>query len=497
MDGPSHEPRQPVDSLTPVALRWNADLLAPWSPNRRNRVPRLTSDSDTAMIAIPPQPLTKQDAVRSRYLPVIILVGTMISSFAGFTASAPGTHGSDGASVLSTSRHPIPRTRMARPAATFAGATTITFSEFPVGTIIDNQYRNKGIVFEGDVPNDAQYIVDDGANPSSPVLSGTPTFTGDVGAHFVLPGTIKPTSATRLELDVGYIDNPGSTELIAYNPSGDVVGTAIAEQRGIDHLSLSGSNMARFVVKSVGAEDAGFAVDNVSFELNSFTVHGSIPIADVTGDPTSDQAHGSASLVKQCLSIGGQIKYAAYENVGTAIANHMIGAPDGSFLLRHFLSGTGSAVNFPDSSAPGSVSFRVAGNEVFSNLKQAVEKEMTFLLNSGETKVALTNSLSKPNFTLGFHQRDLDLSETFGGTQGLDVNGKGHLVGGRYIGTLTFILRDSYGFALNDKFLGIGAQMHYLQTVCGAPEFQRGAHWFPDSVTVTVPFDLPSSKIIS
>jgi len=30
--------------------------------------------------------------------------------------------------------------------------------------------------------------------------------------------------------------------------------------------------------------------------------------------------------------------------------------------------------------------------------------------------------------------------------------------------------------------------MRYLQTVCGAPQHPGGARWFPDTITVTVPF---------
>ncbi len=33
-----------------------------------------------------------------------------------------------------------------------------------------------------------------------------------------------------------------------------------------------------------------------------------------------------------------------------------------------------------------------------------------------------------------------------------------------------------------------GPPMRYLQTVCGAPQHPGGAHWFPDTITVTVAF---------
>lgn len=38
---------------------------------------------------------------------------------------------------------------------------------------------------------------------------------------------------------------------------------------------------------------------------------------------------------------------------------------------------------------------------------------------------------------------------------------------------------------------GFGPSMRYLQTVCGAPQHAGGAHWFPDTITVTMPLDQP------
>lgn len=49
-------------------------------------------------------------------------------------------------------------------------SAVITFSEFAVGTSISTQYQNIGITFGGSGP----FITTDGANPTSPVLSGTP-----------------------------------------------------------------------------------------------------------------------------------------------------------------------------------------------------------------------------------------------------------------------------------------------------------------------------------
>jgi len=140
------------------------------------------------------------------------------------------------------------------------------FSEFPVGTVITDQYaKDDGIVFQGSSAGDAQFIANDAANPDSPELSGTPQFAGDVGARFVIPGTKQPATVDSVSMDVGYIDSPGSTEVKAFDSKGAVLGTVIANQVGFNHLTLAFKGLASFAVTSATDEPAGFGVDNVSF----------------------------------------------------------------------------------------------------------------------------------------------------------------------------------------------------------------------------------------
>jgi len=75
---------------------------------------------------------------------------------------------------------------------------------------------------------------------------------------------------------------------------------------------------------------------------------------------------------------------------------------------------------------------------------------------------------------------------------GLTVTGRGTREHGRYAGTLSYVIRDSYGFPVGDTLDGFGPPMRYLQTACGAPRHADGAHWFPDTITVTVPFNRPA-----
>jgi len=93
---------------------------------------------------------------------------------------------------------------------------------------------------------------------------------------------------------------------------------------------------------------------------------------------------------------------------------------------------------------------------------------------------------------VAFESRNSDLYWGFRGTQGLTVTGSGSRKNGRYTGTLSYVIRDSYGFPASDTLGGFGAPMRYLQTVCGAPQHPGGAHWFPDTITVTVPFSRPA-----
>ncbi len=87
-----------------------------------------------------------------------------------------------------------------------------------------------------------------------------------------------------------------------------------------------------------------------------------------------------------------------------------------------------------------------------------------------------------------------DLSHGIHGTQGVDLRGSIDVQGGRYVGTLTYTYRDTYGFGVEDLpqeywqyFTGrsLNSLMRHLQ-LCGS------AHWFPVSVTVEVPFDQPA-----
>ncbi len=135
----------------------------------------------------------------------------------------------------------------------------IHFDELPEGTVVTNQYAGVGVIFDSPV-----FVTSDGSNPTSPVLSGEPRFEGPIVGHFVIPGTDTPTTVNLLELDAGYIDDPGSVEIVAHLADGETR-TAVADHLGIDQISMATRGIQSFTVQEVGQEDAGFAIDNLGF----------------------------------------------------------------------------------------------------------------------------------------------------------------------------------------------------------------------------------------
>lgn len=140
-----------------------------------------------------------------------------------------------------------------------SGEGAIGFDEYPEGTTISNQYANLGVVFDS-----SPFTTGDGANPTSPVLSGQPRFEGPISGYFVQPNTNNPATVNRLQMDVGYINDPGSVEIVATLANGRTI-RALADQEGIDRIFIAARGIRSFVVRPIGEEAAGYAMDNLSF----------------------------------------------------------------------------------------------------------------------------------------------------------------------------------------------------------------------------------------
>lgn len=179
------------------------------------------------------------------------------------------------------------------PGAFTPAATTITFSEQPLGT--ENPiYHFTGVPGLGDVtvsfagafngqtvtggsvktlsgnptnplslqPAVRSFITNDGSNPSSPVLSGDPTFNGPIVMFFSTP-------VAAVALDGGYFDAIGGTSITGFDALGNVLGSFANSALGIENYGFadaSGNNVISGLAFYItGNEPAGFAIDNVQF----------------------------------------------------------------------------------------------------------------------------------------------------------------------------------------------------------------------------------------
>jgi hypothetical protein len=211
----------------------------------------------------------------------------------------------------------------------------------------------------------------------------------------------------------------------------------------------------------------------------AFTVTGDRPVLRSGSQDTHAQTPNT-----RCDSA----TFGADKDLGARVARAfaLAGFPVAADLLAHFLAGTGTGVNYR---AGSPIAKKALASGAFRALNAAVKKAILGQLKAGRTRVRLS-AAQLP--AVAFESRSSDLYWGFRGTQGLTVTGRGTRQNGRYAGTLSYVIRDSYGFPAGDTLDGFGPPMRYLQTVCGAPRHAGGAHWFPDTITVTVPFSRPA-----
>ncbi|MGB2831735.1 MAG: PEP-CTERM sorting domain-containing protein [Methylotenera sp.] len=107
-------------------------------------------------------------------------------------------------------------------------------------------------------------IVSDGANPTSPVLSGTPTFNGPVSILFDV-------DVAGVGLSGGFFNAIGGTAITAFGRNGSLLGSVLNAGTGIEFLGLTTTDglagIAGLQFSLVGAEPAGFAIDNLRFGI--------------------------------------------------------------------------------------------------------------------------------------------------------------------------------------------------------------------------------------
>lgn len=132
---------------------------------------------------------------------------------------------------------------------------TITFSEQSIGTV------NPTFDVDGNTITTIGQIVQDGAQPDSPVIAANTSYTGPVFVYFDNP-------VESVSVDVGYFDNLGSTRIEFRNAYGVVVHSVNNVGFGVETFSYT--DLTGLGISSVAAIDesfdaAGFSLDTVVF----------------------------------------------------------------------------------------------------------------------------------------------------------------------------------------------------------------------------------------
>ncbi|MCW8092564.1 PEP-CTERM sorting domain-containing protein [Alteromonas sp. ASW11-130] len=106
------------------------------------------------------------------------------------------------------------------------------------------------------------FITTDGSNPTSPVLSGTPRFSGPIAILF-------STDQFGVGFDGGFFDLAGSTAITAFDRAGGLLGSVSNTGTGIEFLGLvtddDTASIAGVFLDLIGSEPFGFAIDNIRF----------------------------------------------------------------------------------------------------------------------------------------------------------------------------------------------------------------------------------------
>lgn len=140
-------------------------------------------------------------------------------------------------------------------------SNVITFNEFPLGTYLDTQYADRGIIFDGD-----PIIRGDNANPTSPGIEAT-GYTQTIEGTFVdHNNNDTPITINKFSFTAGYFDSIGSTKIQWFDLQGNLLGERLSSKMGIESFIIDGGNISRWIVKAQNYDDLGWALDNISIE---------------------------------------------------------------------------------------------------------------------------------------------------------------------------------------------------------------------------------------
>ncbi len=166
-----------------------------------------------------------------------------------------------------------------------AGAPTVSFDGYftgqslggnacggaASGCVIGNPTNSLSL----DAASPSTFIRSDTANPTSPVLSGSPIFNGPIAILFDV-------DLAGVGLDGGFFNAIGGTAITAYARDGSLLGSVTNTQLGLEFLGLvtddGQARIAGLLFSLVGAEPAGFAIDNLRFgRAGEVIVPGAVP----------------------------------------------------------------------------------------------------------------------------------------------------------------------------------------------------------------------------
>jgi len=158
----------------------------------------------------------------------------------------------------------------------------------------------------------------------------------------------------------------------------------------------------------------------------AFTVRGDRPVLRGGSQDTHAQTPNT-----RCDSA----TFAADKDLGTKVARAFAraGFPAAAGLLAHFLTGTGTGVNYR---AGSPIAKKALASEAFRALDAEVQQAILGQLKAGRARVLLS-AAQLP--AVAFESTSSDLYWGFRGTQGLTVTGRGTRQNGRYAGTLSYV----------------------------------------------------------
>ncbi len=144
---------------------------------------------------------------------------------------------------------------------------TITFDEFALGTTIVDQYQAAGVRFSQLFP---AFLTSDRSQPTSPVISGSPKFSGPIDFSVVDPNSGASSITNGVSFEVGYIDNRLSILVTTFDRFGNTLGSFRPNSLGINQVEIPLSGISRVRIEATEFEAQGFAVDNL--RLNTVEV---------------------------------------------------------------------------------------------------------------------------------------------------------------------------------------------------------------------------------